>query len=542
MKGDNAAAVRERQLHLNHAYDAMMDLADITGLPPRAMSLDGKLGLAFGAQGKGTNAAHFVPGVNEINLTRRNGAGGIAHEWAHALDHYFAVQAGEKFSRSENPFLTELSRSEQKELGVRPEITQAFQKIVNAMEARPVSPEILAERDARGRESLNRAMDKALKPLRADLESVTGKEALDEFDALADRLRAGDLGEGSVETGGKVPSLIKPRQKVPETVSQTSGQMLHLLREHGVATAPGDFQLANLKEVDRIGRSFAYAAQITEQRKNKPPPTERTSYHNESLALESDAARKNRKPYWSSRWEMFARAFESYIIDRLATREQRNDYLSWPQHSEEHAKTMKAEGLSKGDRYPRGAERQRIDDAFDTLLGEIKTRPGDNGNVALFSRDHVTGSEPFYSALTRSMDTAKGAPKAGDAAAWKQWMDGAQRRGEFKQAEREWLGVDQWLAEQKGKVSREQLQQFVRDNQVQVQEVELGKSSNQLYDEQNNFSHRMHNKYGDGWMDKATSEELAHYNGLGRQAEGPNNTTKFASYQLPGGKTTRSCC
>ncbi|WP_449426224.1 LPD1 domain-containing protein [Rhodanobacter lindaniclasticus] len=536
MKGDNAAAVRERQLHLNHAYDAMMDLADITGLPPRAMSLDGKLGLAFGAQGKGTNAAHFVPGVNEINLTRRNGAGGIAHEWAHALDHYFAVQAGEKFSRSENPFLTELSRSEQKELGVRPEITQAFQKIVNAMEARPVSPEILAERDARGRESLNRAMDKALKPLRADLESVTGKEALDEFDALADRLRAGDLGEGSVETGGKVPSLIKPRQKVPETVSQTSGQMLHLLREHGVATAPGDFQLANLKEVDRIGRSFAYAAQITEQRKNKPPPTERTSYHNESLALESDAARKNRKPYWSSRWEMFARAFESYIIDRLATREQRNDYLSWPQHSEEHAKTMKAEGLSKGDRYPRGAERQRIDDAFDTLLGEIKTRPGDNGNVALFSRDHVTGSEPFYSALTRSMDTAKGAPKAGDAAAWKQWMDGAQRRGEFKQAEREWLGVDQWLAEQKGKVSREQLQQFVRDNQVQVQEVELGKSSNQLYDEQNNFSHRMHNKYGDGWMDKATSEELAHYNGLGRQAEGPNNTTKFASYQLPGGE------
>ncbi len=52
-----------------------------------------------------------------------------------------------------------------------------------------------------------------------------------------------------------------------------------------------------------------------------------------------------------------------------------------------------------------------------------------------FSQDGQA-HEPFYSALTRAVDTAKGAPKAGDAKAWAQWMGGAQRRGKFKQDER----------------------------------------------------------------------------------------------------------
>ena len=31
-----------------------------------------------------------MPGVNEINLTRTRGAGALAHEFGHGLDHYFA--------------------------------------------------------------------------------------------------------------------------------------------------------------------------------------------------------------------------------------------------------------------------------------------------------------------------------------------------------------------------------------------------------------------------------------------------------------------
>ncbi len=84
-KGD-----KERQALLNGAYDALMDLADIIGVPPRALSLNGTLGIAFGSRGSGWASAHFEPSNLVINLTKTRGAGALAHEWFHAADNYFA--------------------------------------------------------------------------------------------------------------------------------------------------------------------------------------------------------------------------------------------------------------------------------------------------------------------------------------------------------------------------------------------------------------------------------------------------------------------
>jgi len=84
-KGD-----KERQALLNSAYDALMDLADIVGVPPRALSLNGTLGIAFGSRGSGWASAHYEPSNLVINLTKTRGAGALAHEWFHALDNYFS--------------------------------------------------------------------------------------------------------------------------------------------------------------------------------------------------------------------------------------------------------------------------------------------------------------------------------------------------------------------------------------------------------------------------------------------------------------------
>src|SRR5690606_29884440 len=84
------AGKKDRQGMLNEAYDALHDLAEIIGVPTRAISLDGTLGLAFGARGKGWASAHFEPNTLVINLTKTRGAGSLAHEWFHALDNYFA--------------------------------------------------------------------------------------------------------------------------------------------------------------------------------------------------------------------------------------------------------------------------------------------------------------------------------------------------------------------------------------------------------------------------------------------------------------------
>lgn len=117
-----------RQQDLNRAYDALMDLAGVLGLPPRALSLGGRLGLAFGARGTGGTdaaAAHYEPTTVVINLTKREGAGSLAHEWWHGLDNYFSRQRGDGGS-----FMTTDSRSGD---GVREEMRAAFREVVSSI-------------------------------------------------------------------------------------------------------------------------------------------------------------------------------------------------------------------------------------------------------------------------------------------------------------------------------------------------------------------------------------------------------------------------
>lgn len=83
----NTVSDEERKHHAGKALEALVDLADVTGLHPKDIALDGKLGLAIGARGKGNASAHYEPGNQVINLTRSSGVGALAHEWGHAFDH-----------------------------------------------------------------------------------------------------------------------------------------------------------------------------------------------------------------------------------------------------------------------------------------------------------------------------------------------------------------------------------------------------------------------------------------------------------------------
>lgn len=78
----------ERQQMLNNAYDGFMDLSKALKIEQKAIGLNGTLGIAFGARGSGNASAHYERGEQVINLTKTRGAGSLAHEWWHALDHY----------------------------------------------------------------------------------------------------------------------------------------------------------------------------------------------------------------------------------------------------------------------------------------------------------------------------------------------------------------------------------------------------------------------------------------------------------------------
>lgn len=124
-----------RQQDLNDAYDALMDMAAVIGVPPKALSLNGELGLAFGARGKGaagrragasTPKAHYEAGFVVINLTKGDGAGSLGHEWWHALDNYFSRRDGDR-----GGFMTEPAGRPGD--GVREEMRKAFNGVVSAI-------------------------------------------------------------------------------------------------------------------------------------------------------------------------------------------------------------------------------------------------------------------------------------------------------------------------------------------------------------------------------------------------------------------------
>ena len=130
-----------RQQDLNDAFDALMDMAAVLQLPPKAISLNGELGLAFGARGAGGKnpaAAHYERGKVVINLTKKSGAGSLGHEWWHAVDNYFARMRGQADGMlTEASDVSVLSRGPAKTFApnanVRPEMVQAFAEVIKAI-------------------------------------------------------------------------------------------------------------------------------------------------------------------------------------------------------------------------------------------------------------------------------------------------------------------------------------------------------------------------------------------------------------------------
>lgn len=385
----------ERQAYLNQAFDGLMDLAEVLGVPPKAMSLDGKLGIAFGAQGKGRFAAHFVPGYNEINLTRTKGAGTLAHEWGHALDHHFALQAG--LEKDAEPFLSEHASKREKTDrmvfeggryvarkdvptfgdGIRPEMVRAFREIYQAMTKRNESPGEAAARRQHAQESAGRRLTQWLQVARGRIEQSAASNKADllaEFDQHAEKLRQGDTGDGYEQAGKQTFSTRVAA--VRNLIKDATGRVWSLDETNGLESAASYVRsLAGKQDADGAHE----------------PQKVATQYKGDSRAM--DAA-KGGKAYWSTPTEMFARAFELYVHDTLSQRGQRNTFLTDAEQRaakpaqipDTSSPTARAGGAMRDlFLYPVGQERQALRQAFDALVGQIKTRETEQG-VTLFSR------------------------------------------------------------------------------------------------------------------------------------------------------------
>ena len=90
----------------------------------------------------------------------------------------------------------------------------------------------------------------------------------------------------------------------------------------------------------------------------------RSKFAHEAVRLDEGTAGK----YWSQRKEMAARAFQSYVEDKMAAMGRQSDYLSaWADNKYYRDPLF-------GDQYPfpEGEERTRTNAAFDKLLAAMK--------------------------------------------------------------------------------------------------------------------------------------------------------------------------
>ena len=93
--------------------------------------------------------------------------------------------------------------------------------------------------------------------------------------------------------------------------------------------------------------------------------------------------------------------------------------------------------------------------------------PREKGSEGGAHRQEVLKGDIFVSNARKAVEGIKQDKATGD-----QWLAMIQKQGGLKAAEDKWMGLSDWLNERKGKsVTKEEVMNFIRENQVQIEEV-----------------------------------------------------------------------
>lgn len=394
----------ERQLVMNHAYDGLLDLADTLNIPPKALMLDGELALAFGARGQGLSGAkaHYEPGYSVINLTKMKGAGSLAHEWLHALDHYLArldtkaSSAKEKNERGDfvfkdqgNTYLFQ-SHGPSYKSAMREELREAYTVLVKGLFTKAEQYVEDTERAdkflATGRRHLRDTLDAVRRDLAADYSQWrkrNGKpasaEQLAEFDRLADILvEGGDLEVKWIDDPTSKSKFVRGRYS--NSTVEAMHDIYKSVRGRKGFNPDGKGVFNNI-----LGAMKGYKArlQMFEEAKDGIEKTKKVPTNYAIEARKMDQARTG--DYWSNPHEMLARAFAAYVEDAIAGKGGQSDFLVY--HAHGGILLPMIDGFVARP-YPEGKEREAINKLFDDFVGKLKTKETDKG-VALYSRTSV---------------------------------------------------------------------------------------------------------------------------------------------------------
>jgi ribosomal protein S18 acetylase RimI-like enzyme len=366
----------------HHAHDSLHDLADVLEIHPQQVSLDGDLVYGFGAAGSGgKNAAraHYEPAQRLINLTKMSGAGSLAHEWWHALDHFIAKHHGLDGHTAVGRKARHMTGDE----GLKKAVTDLHHALHNTAEDRVIEAhdKVQDEKEAKRLQFRAEARQKAIEdnhriPYAESVQDYLHNikfdrdrtaewkkkkvkpELLKEFDELEAKIAAGDHGEEvyvpSKSKWGLGTTTYANLKALDDVHKKITGRSF-LVRDNG-NDIYHQFKIDKAKAQEKAART-ARAGQT--ERVFRP-----STFSREAAELDRSRA----SSYYTLPEEMGARAFEAYIADKLNEKGIRSDYLIGK--GKTNNAVYRAFGLPGP--FPEGEERKQINEAFDKLLTEVR--------------------------------------------------------------------------------------------------------------------------------------------------------------------------
>lgn len=300
--------------HLSRFYESVVDLSDLLGVDEEVISL-GKLGIAFGARGRGKALGHFEPDNLVINFTKEKGSLGVA---AHELAHFFDCMLFEKSHSGNHQGFGYLSDLSNNGAGVPTTLLLAMGELMTQIKEGEAIAYYQNENGLETRWTIG-----------------------------------GELKSMYSECKGNILEVMKKKHQKLKNEKEYALSQIRYFEDEEKVTKRLNSQLT--KRLKKFSQALAwYHERETGERLDVIAyPSDKSEFMRTSIALDRGKEGK----YWSSNRELFARCFEAWVEDQLIKKNRRSDYL--------------VAGTNNSAAYPVGKERKEINIKMNSIVNEL---------------------------------------------------------------------------------------------------------------------------------------------------------------------------
>lgn len=343
---------KERQVIVNLAYDSFCDLAYVLNINKKELnfalggSLEMPLAIAFGSRGRGTAMAHFEPDRNVINLTRLKGAGSLAHELGHALEHALNGQRGcvnhNDYSGNKLPMQDFLNKLTIREVNNETTTLDFIDRFINSSSgynsfARTLSTFLNLSADEfltrleKHQDRVNQVLMPYVKSTIEKMEKENNKNINMDAFVSGNSLNSIKNVEFYVDNN-EFPHLDAHQNKKSNIVAEIKQGILIDFPEvktmsdinrknftHNIFVMIGQQLKVNLLRENKEKNYPIVFSNVTLKNKNS-----NSNYYNDAQLLDGGKS----KAYYTQPTELGARAFDKYIAEKLEEKGFKNEYLT----------------------------------------------------------------------------------------------------------------------------------------------------------------------------------------------------------------------